>query len=184
MELSSFSENIVTEVIERNGESVELRINIDAIVPDYYDVLEERLAPLNVRLRTLQDKVEALQKDQKATRRGKKEKTQHPTLLSLEKEMAEIQREAYAERLTCPIKLPDGSFTQLLKGWDITENGMSVEPTKDNLMRLPPKAVEQLWERCIARTETVKKREESATAETSENAPVGTAALRVVGQNT
>jgi hypothetical protein len=182
MELSSFSENIVTETIERNGETVELQINIDAIVPDYFDVLEERLAPLNERLRTLQAKAETYQKEQKA-KKGKKPARPAVTLLSLEKEMAEIQREAYAERLTCPVKLPDGSYTQILKGWDITENGMAVEPTKDNLMRLPPKAVEQLWECCIARTETVKKRAETSTV-TSENAQGGSAGLRVVGQST
>lgn len=195
MELSTFSENIVTVTFERNGETVELKVNIDAIVPDYMEQLEERLKPFKVRWATLSEnfsKVQAevlrFQEETEKNTKSKKPKAVKPidpnlpSVLSLEKEMAEIQREQSAERLTCPVKLPDGSFTQLLKGWSITENGAELVPSKENLMRLPPKAVGEIWERCIERTNTVKKRVDAEEEETSESMRDGSMALRVVGQ--
>lgn len=160
MELSSFSENIVKVSFERNGESVELQVNIDAIVPDYMEQLEKRLKPFKARWTALSsnfEKVQAevgrIQEETKKNEKAKKPKPvkpidpKLPSVLSLEKEMAELQREQNAERLTCPVKLPDGSLTALLKGWSITENGAELVPSKENLMRLPPKAVEEIWER-------------------------------------
>lgn len=193
MELSSFSENIVTETFERNGELVELKINIDAIVPDYYEQLEERLKPLNARFEVVQlqlaehqaeiDRRKAEEDDrQKRIKKTKKQEkplkfTPMPSLLPLQKQMDELQREAYAEKLTCPVKLPDGSYTQLLKGWSIVENGLEILPSKENLMRLPPKLVKELGERCLKRAaSTVKKREDEETEETSENTPSGSRA--------
>lgn len=194
MELSSFSENVVTETFSRNGEEVELKINIDAIVPDYFEALEERLKPLSVRLKNLGEKYQAMvdqiNKRQEDSKKKKKvDNTPLPSTIQLEKEMAEIQREAFAERLTCAIKLPDGTSTQLLKGWSIVENGMPIAPTKEALLRLPPRLVQELWERCIKRTETVKKTDDEV--ETSGNTQDGSAAPsglsvvpRVVGQST
>lgn len=187
MELSTFSENIVTVKFERSGETVELKVNIDAIVPDYYDQLEVNLKPVNARLEVLRENYEKVQSElkrqEKAVKKGAKGAIKMPSVLSLEKELAEIQREANAERLTCPVKLPDGSFTALLKGWSITENGSDLLPSKENLMRLPPKAVEEIWERCIARANTVKKRVDEEDEETSESTHDGSMALRVVGQS-
>jgi hypothetical protein len=163
MELSSFSENIVIETFERNSESVELRVNIDAITPDYHAELNERLKPVTERHKALASKFDALTAEIKQRAKKSKKRDGEPeaklsvSLLSMEKEIAEIKREAFAERLSCPVKLPDGSFTALLKGWSITENGMDIVPSKENLMRLPADLVEELWERCIARATTVKK---------------------------
>lgn len=167
MELSSFSENIVIEPFERNGEVVKLQINIDALVPDYYQQLEERLALVSQRLQGLQAKIEDLQKQIK--RREKLSPTKlkleppAPSMLPIEKEVGEIHREIAAVKLTCPVGLPDGKTTTLLKGWDITEGGMTIAPTFENLMRLPPKLVIELWECAIARTTTVKKTVDSPT---------------------
>lgn len=196
MELSSFSENIKTVSFDRNGETVELKVNIDAIVPDYMEQLEERLKPFKARWGALSEnfgKVQAevarFQEETEKNKKAKKPKAvKHidpklPSVLSLEKEMAEIQREQNAERLTCPVKLPDGSYTALLKGWSITENGAELVPSKENLMRLPPKTVEEIWERCIKAANTVKKRVDEETEETSEATHSGSMALRVVGQN-
>lgn len=186
MELSTFSENIVTVTFERSGETVELKVNIDAIVPNYHGQLEERLKPMSTRHRALVEKFVQVQAEvarvKDETERNRKAKRPKPvkpidpslpSVLSMEREMQEIQRESHAERLSCPVELPDGSFTALLKGWSITENGLALEPTKENLMRLPPKAVEEIWERCIERANTVKKREDEEAEETSESMPSG-----------
>ena len=162
MELSSFSENIVTEKFERNGESVELQINIDAIVPDYFDVLAL--------------KMKAIEKKYTSEKKSKKPESHFVA----EKRLLEIQREAFAEMLTCRVKLPDGSTTSFLKDWDITENGMKLACTKENLLRLPPRAVQELFEFCKLKATTVKKRVDEETEATSERTHNGSMALRAV----
>lgn len=197
MELSSFSENIVTEVFERSGERVELKINRDAVVPDYADTVAEKLAPATKRLTDLiaqhselQSEVESLQKQ--TTKKSRSKKPLIPTdltefssrLKAIQKGIAEVKREIYAEQLTCPVSLPDGSKTCILKGWDITDNGVLIAPSKENLLRLPTPAVEALFDFVMEKMETVKKKVDSEIEETSGNARGGSAALRVVGQNT
>ena len=161
MELSSFSENIITAKMERSGESLELQINIDAIVPDYFDVLADRM--------------KSIEKRYTPKKKGEKE-----TTFQSEKRLLEIQREAFAEMLTCPVKLPDGSKTAFLKGWDLTENGLPLECSKEALLRLPPRAVQELFEFCKAQATTVKKRVDEETEATSETTHSGSMALRAV----
>lgn len=168
MELSSFSENIVHVPYERNGEVVNLQVNIDAILPEFYDVLQERLAPLQKRIDKLQ----------------KEFKKKGVVTGESEKEILLIQREADAERLTCPVTLPDGSKTSLLKSWDVTENGEPVPVTKETLIKLPPRAVQEIWDLCSKAATTVKKREDVETEETTDNTLSGSKGLRVVGQTT
>ena len=180
MELSTFSENIVTEVFERSGEKVTLKINLDALVPDYDDVLQERLAPSIQRLEALArqhaelvDEIEKLNKEQeKKTKKPREVIDLAPYMVRLseiKKGSAEVKREIFAERLTCPITLPDGSTTCILKGWDITENGLEITPSKANLLRMPTAAVEALFDFITSRLDPVKKRVDEAIEETSEN---------------
>ena len=180
MELSTFSENIVTEVFERSGEKVTLKINLDALVPDYDDVLQERLAPSIQRLEALArqhaelvDEIEKLNKEQeKKTKKPREVIDLAPYMVRLseiKKGSAEVKREIFAERLTCPVALPDGSTTCILKGWDITENGLEITPSKTNLLRMPTAAVEALFDFITSRLDPVKKRVDEVTEETSEN---------------
>jgi uncharacterized protein YdcH (DUF465 family) len=166
MKLSSFSENIVKETFEHDGEKVELHINIDAIVPDYYAALDERLKPVSARFDVLQEKYDELQE----------------AIEKRAKERDELMREMCAEKLTCPVMLPNGSTTTLLKAWtNVTdENGKAIPPSKENLMQLPPKTVAFLWDLCSKRANTVKKRDDEE--ETLESTHDGSAGLRVVGQ--
>lgn len=196
MELSSFSENIVTETFERSGESVELKINRDAMLPNFSEVLAERLAPTTQRLQALmldhaklESEIEALQRTQ-TTKKGRPKKQEDVVDISalaerlntIRKGIADVKREMYAEQLTCPVLLPDGSVTCILKGWDITENSQPISASKENLLRLPTAAVETLFEFVMSKMETVKKKVESETRETSETMQDGSPGLRVVGQ--
>ncbi len=169
MELSSFSEHIVTEYFERDdGLRFEVKINIDAFVPEYFEVLDQRLEKLRVGLEPKKDK---------------KGKVKTESALQLEKRLLEIQREAYAEMLTCPVKLPNGESTCLLKGWDLTENGLPLAASKEVLVMLPPNAVQELWEFCKERSKTVKKPATAALVSQTTGAITadGSQALRVVG---
>jgi hypothetical protein len=193
MELSSLSENIVTRTFKRSGESVTLKINLDAIVPDYAAEMDARLEPLSKRMETfvrqhaeLQAEIEALQKKEEAK---DDDQPSEPIdfilyagrLKEIRQGLAEVKRELFAERLTCPVLLPDGSTTCILKGWDVTQNGMSAPPTKANLMQLTSAAVEALFDFIMEETEVVKKREDEATEATSEATRSG---LRAVSPET
>jgi ElaB/YqjD/DUF883 family membrane-anchored ribosome-binding protein len=184
MELSTFSENIVTETFERSGEKVTLKINLDALVPDYDDVLQERLAPSIQQLDELARKHAALVDEIEKLNKEQEKKTKKPRevidlapymarLSEIKKGSAEVKREIFAERLTCPITLPDGSTTCILKGWDITENGMEIAASKANLLRMPTAAVEALFDFITSRLDPVKKRVDEEIEETSESTPSG-----------
>lgn len=175
MDLSSFSENIVTIPYERNGGTVHLRVNIDAMLPEYFDALEERLAPLMKR---------AAEIDEQIQNPSKKKNSKTPSRLQLEKQLLEMEREAHAERLTCPVTLPDGSQTCLLKGWDLTKGGAPLSPSKEVLVTLHPRVVAEFSELCLEATKTVKKRVAGEDEETTENTHSGSKELRVVGQTT
>lgn len=159
MELSSFSENIVSIFHERSGETVELQINIDAFTPEFFRKISKKL----------QVKVKEFQATQ---RKGKKK--ENPLSLETEARSLELDREVYAELLTSGV----------LKDWSVTENGIPIAPTKDVLVRLPPRFVRELWELCLKQSSTVKKTVGSETEETSESLQGGSPGLRVVGQNT
>ena len=188
MELSTFSENIVTETFERSGEKVTLKINLDALVPDYDGVLAERLEPTIKRLNELAKEHSDLVSEIETLQREEEKKSKKPKavkaapidlapyflrLNNMKKGMAEVNREILAERLTCPISLPDGSTTCILKGWDITENGLEIAASKTNLLRMPTAAVEALFDFITSRLDPVKKRVDEEIEETSESTPSG-----------
>jgi hypothetical protein len=157
MELSSFSENIVTVPYERGGETVELSINIDAFTPKFFREAGKRLQ------REVQQ--------EKKKGKGKEEKLQP---FETEARLLEKNCEVYADML-CP---------DVLKGWTVEENGIPIAPTKEVLMRLPPRLLVELWEICQEAARTVKKTAGQETGEMSESTHGGSMALRVVGQNT
>jgi len=182
MELASFSENIITETFERSGETVTLKINRDALVPDYHEVVAERLkasseqfeqllkshADLSVEIETLQKKEAKSKKPQKVDF-----KSLFDRMKEIQRGIAEVKREMFAEQLTCPVSLPDGSTTCILKGWDITEQGQPLPPTKENLLRMPALAVEALFEFVMSKMSSVKKRVDEEDGAILDNMPNG-----------
>lgn len=146
MELSSLSENIVVVPYERGGETVELSVNIDAFTPEFFRHLGKQF----------NDKVKDLQAQ------GKKKKDD-PALFEAEARTLELNREIYAEMLSSGV----------LKEWTITENGLPIPPTREVLLKLPPRLVTELWDLCLEAAKTVKKREDGVTEATSESMPSG-----------
>lgn len=133
MELSSFSENVIEVPFERNGQTVNLRINIDAFTPNFFRAVGKML---NRKL---------------PVGKGKTKKR-----LDFEQDalLLEHNREAHADLLTCR---PDPDHSPILAGWDVTENGMPLEPSKEVLIQLPPRLVGELWDLCMTKAKTVKK---------------------------
>lgn len=168
MELSSFSEYIVTVPYERSGETVNLEINIDVFTPEFFRRVSKRFEE---RMRGYQ----AI--DARAKPKGRSKAKADPiegakAFFENEARELEIKREIHAELLAGGV----------LKGWDLVENGLPILPRYEVLIRLPPLLVEDIWNLALEKAKTVKKRVESETRETSETTHDGSQGLRVVGQ--
>ena len=150
MELSIFSENIVTKTFERNGGSVRLEINIDAFTPEFFRLAAKRF---DERMREW-----TVKKTPKSRSKKKSSSAVLDAAVFLENEATalEVKRQIHAELLSSGI----------LKGWDITENDIPVAPTLDVLLALSPALVEGMWGMCLEAAKTVKK---TVGAETTQN---------------
>jgi hypothetical protein len=162
MELSSFSENIITVPYQRSGEIVNLDINIDVFTPEFFrrtgKKFEERMKGYQA--------IDAQAKG-KGKARAKADPAQNAKdFFENEARALEIKREIHAELLAGGV----------LKGWDLVENGLPIQPVYDVLVRLPPLLVEDIWNLALEKAKTVKKRVEEETEGISENSPSGTRA--------
>lgn len=151
MELSSFSENIITVPFGRGGETVDLFVNIDAFTPEFFREVGKQF----------QERLKAVGVEDK-----KKSKKNGIEFFEREARALEIEREIHASLLSGGV----------LKGWGVTDKGKPVEPTRELLMTRPPLLVEALWMACLNAAKTVKKRVGEEAEETSENSPSGTRA--------
>lgn len=143
MELSSLSENIVIVPYERNGERVELSINIDAFTPEFFRAVGERFKAKINTLRT-------------EGKKPKSKKVDDAAFFESEAQTLELNREIYADLLS----------NGVLVAWTVTENGLPVAPSKGVLVMLPPRLVYELWEQCLEAAKTVKKTVGSELSET------------------
>lgn len=184
MELSALSENIVPVPFKRGSETIELQVNIDAFTPEFFRAQKERA---NAKLKELKKEIarlkheESQKKADKPKRLSKAKKAElafeqeaEQSLVRLENiaQEVEAERQSYAELLS----------SNVLKGWDVTENGIPIEPTMELLMRLPPRGLKEMWLACIDAAKTVKKKADDQTEETLGSTPSGSRELRVVGQ--
>lgn len=160
MELSSFSENIVSVPYERSGETVVLQVNIDAFTPEFFRQVG---AAFSDRLKDWQQE----DAQDPKPKRGKKNDPAKPlTFFESQARELEVEREIFSRLLS----------NGVLKGWDITENGLPVAPTFEVLNKMPPALVKGLWKSALKAAETVKKREDEETVETLAYTPNGSKA--------
>lgn len=152
MELSSLSQNIVTVPYERGGESIELSVNIDAFTPEFF-------RSVGSRFKGKMKELEAQDKKQK----GKK-KLEPIEFFEIEARSLEIYREIHADLLSSGV----------LTAWTVEVDGMPIAPTREILIKQPPRFVEELWELCLKAAKTVKKRGD--VEETSESTHDGSRA--------
>ena len=185
MELSSFSENIITRTFTRNSVSVEVELNIDVVTPEYLNHTHQMIRQAQQEMIIKVQAEEKKAKDAKQKASGRK-KAQPVSLLdmdiSLEAEFSRSKRELFAEFLTHPVELSFGGQTQFLKGWDLQHNGVPVPVSKEVLLGLSPRLVEEFYMFCVeeSKNATVKKKVDAETGETSENTHSGSMALRAV----
>lgn len=148
MELSSLSEHIVEVPYKRSGETVLLQINIDAFTPEFFRQVGE----------TFKSRILEWQKEDKKESKKRKPKeddalTKTHNFFENSARGLEIEREIHARLLSSGV----------LKGWDVTENGLPLAPSYEVLVKMPPPLIKGLWETSLRAAETVKKREDEET---------------------
>lgn len=169
MELSSLSTNIVTIPYEHNGDTTNLDVNIDIFTPEFFRLVGKRFAD---KVKEWEDKVEKEAKQKRAqpapkpnNATDKKANEARNALAFFEDEAIslEVSRQIHAELLAGGV----------LKGWDVTRDGLPIAPSYEVLMKLPPLVVEEIWKLALERAQTVKKKVVGVTEETLENTPSG-----------
>lgn len=157
MELSSLSEYIVEVPFSRAGQTVLLQVNIDAFTPEFFRRVGAAFA----------DRLKDWEQEDALSPKPKRSKKNDPakplTFFENSARQLEIEREIFARLLS----------SDVLKGWDITDNGEPVAPSFEVLNSRPPSLVKGLWETALKAAQTVKKREDEATGETLAFTPNG-----------
>jgi hypothetical protein len=185
MELSALSQNIVMVPLKHGDETLELQVNIDAFTPQFFREVrrhaEKRFQILETEItKTLRETPKPEKKTKKRTpatdqSEFKRQVTDQLEGIEIKARALEVQREVNIDFL----------FPGILKGWDVVENGLPVELTRDVLLALPPKLIQDIYDVCVKATQTVKKREDQDEDEaTSDSTAAGSRGLRAVGQTT
>lgn len=166
MELSSFSENIITVPYQRSGETVNLEINIDVFTPEFFRRVGKRFEERMRGYQAIDAEAKAKAKARSKAKPKADPVAQAKNFFESEARELEIKREIHAELLAGGV----------LKGWDVVENGLPIQPSYEVLIRLPPLLIEGIWNLALEKAKTVKKRVGEGTEEISENSLSGTRA--------
>lgn len=186
MELSFLSENIIPVPYVRGDQTLELQVNIDAFTPEFWRAMkaraEEKYKALEAEIRrALKEPIKAEVKERKAkklTKAQQIQKAEREIRAHIKQQLDTIEGQAKqleAERETnIEFLLP-----YVLKGWNATENGVPVKLTKEVLMTLPPRLIQEIFDLCVKAAKTVKKRVDEEEEETSDNMPSGSRVPRL-----
>jgi|ERR1051325_245074 hypothetical protein len=190
MELSALSENIVPVKYKHGDDEVILQVNIDAFTPQFWRELraraEEKFKTLESQIAEAvkevnKPEVQGQKKAKKLTKTQQAKKVEEDLKQSMKAQLDGLERQALqleAERETnIEFLIP-----HILKGWDVVDKGRPVALTREVLMPLPPKLIQQIFDVCVKAARTVKKTddEEETLAATQDGSP----SIRLVGQAT
>lgn len=187
MELKFLSENIIPVPYRRGDQTLELQVNIDAFTPEFWRAMkvraEEKYKALEMEIqKALKEPLPKVKKEKKAkklTPAQQAERAEQEIRAHIRQQLETIEGQAKqleAERETnIEFLIP-----HVLKGWDATENGVPVTLTKEVLITLPPRLIQELFDLCVKSAKTVKKRVDEEEEETLESTPSGSRALHAV----
>lgn len=138
MDVLEFQANPVTETFTRHGKSMSVTFNTDAFTPDFFRAAAAMFREIHAR---------AKEGDEQATeafKRAKKDDNERVALnFDARARQLEIQREIYARLLA---GTPD---TPVLMDWELTRNGEKLAIDHDELSRLHPEFVQDLYNFCL-----------------------------------
>jgi hypothetical protein len=187
MELSALSENIVPVPYKRGNDELILQVNIDAFTPEFWRKLR---AEAEKKYKDIERQVAEAVKESTEVKGAKKPRklTKAQEAKRLEEKFSEEMKsqlddlELTARRLEAEREANiEFLIPHVLKGWDATNNGVPVPLTKEVLMPLPPKLIQEIFDLCVKAAKTVKKTDDEE--ETQASTHDGSPGLRVVGQS-
>lgn len=138
MDVLEFQANPITETFTRHGKSMSVTFNADAFTPDFFRSAAQMFREVHKR---------AVEGDKEATAAFKQAKKDENERSALNFEgmarRGEIQREIYAALLA---GTPD---TPVLMDWELTRDGATIPITADELNRLHPQFITDLYQFCL-----------------------------------
>lgn len=140
MDVLEFQANPATETFTRHGKSMAVTFNTDAFTPDFFRAAAEMFRTIH---REAKAKDEEVGKAWKSAKKGKDENETVALTFEGNARRLEIRREIYARLLA---GTPD---TPVLMDWELTREGAPIPITFDELNRLHPDFVEDLYQFCL-----------------------------------
>jgi predicted transcriptional regulator len=138
MDVLKFQANPVTNTFTRNDSSMQVTHNKDAFTPDFFRNAAQLFREIHQ---------QAKRGDEKASEAFKKARKDENERVALNFEgmarRGEIQREIYARLLA------GTEDTPVLMDWELTRSGEPIPITFDELNRLHPDFVEELYQFCL-----------------------------------
>lgn len=138
MDVLEFQANPITETFTRHGKSMQVTFNVDAFTPDFFRAAAQMFREIHA---------QAAAGDKEATeafKKAKKDDNERSVLqFEAQARRLEIQREIYARLLS---GTPD---TPVLMDWELTRNGEAIPITTDELNRLHPDFISDLYNFCL-----------------------------------
>lgn len=140
MDVLEFQANPITETFTRHGKSMQVTFNADAFTPDFFRAAAQTFREIH---RQAKAKDEEVSKAFKSARKSKDDNEQVAMSFEGNARRLEIRREIYARLLA---GTPD---TPVLMDWELTRDGEAVPITFDELNRLHPDFVNDLYYFCL-----------------------------------
>lgn len=138
MDVLEFQANPVTETFTRHGKSMSVTFNTDAFTPDFFRSAAQMFRDIHRGAKAGDEQAT------EAFKRAKKDENEKSALgFEAQARRLEIQREIYARLL---VGTPD---TPVLMDWELTRNGEMIPITYDELSRLHPDFVQDLYNCCL-----------------------------------
>lgn len=180
MELSALSQNIVMVPYKRGDETLELQVNIDAFTPQFFREVrkhaEERFKILETEIeQTVKQSPKPEKKSKKLTKAQAETEFKQRVKEQLDGIEAQARRVEMERETNIEFLIP-----HILKGWDVVQDGEPVALTKEVLLTLPPKLIQEIFDVCVKAAQTTKKKEDGEDEDSSENTASGYRELRAV----
>lgn len=138
MDVLEFQANPVTETFTRHGKSMQVTFNTDAFTPDFFRAAAQMFR--DVHKRAKEGDSEAVE----AFRKARKDDNERVALnFEGQARQGEIKREIYARLLA------GTEDTPVLMGWELTRADEPILITFDELNRLHPDFVTDLYQFCL-----------------------------------
>lgn len=143
MDVLDFQANPLTETFTRHGKSMQVTFNADAFTPDFFRAAAQMFREIH---RDAKVKDEEATSALKSAKKAKNDNEQVALNLDARARQLEIRREIYARLLA---GTPD---TPVLMGWELTRDGEPIDVNYDELSRLHPEAITDLYNFCLERS--------------------------------